>query len=97
MYPHPPANYQPYYRQGPHYPSEHGAPVQMPPGPNPALTEPPQMYGPLPVQQPPQPQAPQQQQPPPQQPPPQQQPAPAPSAQSQQPAPVPMEIETNGN
>lgn len=45
-----PGNYQ-YYRQGPHYPSEHGAPV-VPPGP---MTEPPQMtqYGPQPVQQPP--------------------------------------------
>lgn len=56
MYPHPPANYQ-YYRQGPHYPSEHGAPV-MPPGPNPPpqMNEPPQMaqYAPPPpVQQPP--------------------------------------------
>lgn len=53
MYPHPPSNYQ-YYRQGPHYPSEHGAPV-MPPGPNPPqLSEPPQMtqYPPPPVQQP---------------------------------------------
>ncbi|XP_031640290.1 SWI/SNF-related matrix-associated actin-dependent regulator of chromatin subfamily E member 1-like isoform X2 [Contarinia nasturtii] len=53
MYPHPPTNYQPYYRQGPHYPSEHGAPV-MPPGPNPVMNEPPQMYGPLPPGQPPQ-------------------------------------------
>lgn len=47
MYPHPPANYQlpgQYYRQGPHYPSEHGTPVQMPPGPNPPqMNEPPQM------------------------------------------------------
>lgn len=60
MYPHPPTNYQ-YYRQGPHYPSEHGAPV-MPSGPNPPMGEPPQMaqYVP-PTAQPQQ----QQQQPPP--------------------------------
>lgn len=51
MHPYPPASYQ-YYRQGPHYPSEHGAPV-MPPAPNPVMGEPPQMapYAPPPAQQ----------------------------------------------
>lgn len=54
----PPANYQ-YYRQGPHYPTEHGAPPGvMPPGPapNPAMNEPPQLApytAPPPAQQPP--------------------------------------------
>lgn len=53
MHPYAPANYGQYYRQGPHYPSEHGAPV-MPPGPNP-MGESPQIapYAPPPVQQPP--------------------------------------------
>lgn len=46
MYSHPPGNYQ-YYRQGPHYPSEHGTPV-MPP--NPAIGE--QQYAPPPAQPP---------------------------------------------
>lgn len=46
MYSHPPGNYQ-YYRQGPHYPSEHGTPV-MPL--NPAIGE--QQYAPPPAQPP---------------------------------------------